>query len=51
MVLNKISQIEKQMPGDFTYMWNLKIKINEQAEQKHTNRLKKHFDRCQMGVE
>ena len=25
------------MPGDFAYMWNLKNKINEQAEEKQTH--------------
>ena len=26
------------MPNDFTYMWNLKNKINEQTELKQTHR-------------
>ena len=27
------------MPYDFTYMWNVKNKINEQAEQKQIHRI------------
>ena len=39
IVLSEINQAEKrQMPHDFTYMWNLKNTINEQAEQKQTHR-------------
>ena len=37
------------MPYDFTYMWNLKNKINEQADQKQTHRYREHFDGCQMN--
>ena len=37
------------MPDDFNYMWNLKNKINKQAEQKQTRRYKDHFDGCHMG--
>ena len=36
------------MPYDFTYMYNLNIKINKQADQKQTHRYKEHFDGCQM---
>ena len=42
------SDRERQMPYDFTYMWNLKNKINEQADQKQTHRYREHFDGCQM---
>ena len=28
--LNEISQTERQMPHDFTYMWNIKNQINKQ---------------------
>ena len=28
------SDRERQIPYDFTYMWNLKNKINEQTKQK-----------------
>ena len=37
------------MPDDFTYMWDLKNKINQQAEQKQTHRYREHFDGGQMG--
>ena len=43
------SDIERQMPEDFTYMWNLKIKINKQAEQKQNHRYGEYFHGCQMG--
>ena len=39
-----VSVRERQMPYDFTYMWNLKNKIHEQAEQKQTQRYREHFD-------
>ena len=32
--------------GDFTYMWNLKTKINEKEEQKQTYKYREHFDGC-----
>ena len=35
----------------FTYMWNLKNKINEPAEEKQTCRCRKHFYGLQMGGE
>ena len=38
IVPNEISQPDRQKPYDFTYMWNLKNKINEQEEQKETRR-------------
>ena len=28
---------DTQIPYDFTYMWSLKIKINEQAKQSNTH--------------
>lgn len=34
--------IEKKMPYDSTYMWNLK-KQNIQTEQKQSNRQREHF--------
>ena len=37
------------MPGDFTYMWNLKNNINQQAEQKQTHRYRERFYGYQMG--
>ena len=41
------------MPDDvwgvyFTYMWNLRNKINKQNKKK-TYRYREHFDGCQMG--
>ena len=35
------------MPYDFTYMWNLKNKINEKTEQKQIHRYKEQTDDCQ----
>ena len=34
------SDRERQIPYDFTYMWNLKNKIKEQTKQKQTRRHK-----------
>ena len=39
----------RQIPYNFIYMLNLKIKINERGEQKQTHRYREHFDHCQMG--
>ena len=44
--LNK-SDREGQMPYGFTYMWNLKNKINEQTKLKQTHR--QWTDSCQRG--
>ena len=38
------SDRERQMPYDFTSMWNLKNKINEQKEKKN----REQIDGCQM---
>ena len=35
------SDSEKQIPYDFTYMWNLRNKTNQQIKQKHTYKEKK----------
>ena len=35
------------MPNDFTYMWNLKNKINEQTKQKQIHRYREKTDGCQ----
>ena len=43
------SDRERQMPYDFTYVWNLKNRINKQTEQKQTHRHREHFDGCQIG--
>ena len=34
ILLSEVSQTEKQAMYDFTYMWNLKSKTNEQTKQK-----------------
>ena len=41
--------MERHMPGDFTYMWNLKITRDKQNRNRH--RYREHFDDCQMGEE
>ena len=46
--LNK-SDRETQMPYVFTYMWNLKNKINEQVEQKQSDWYRENFDSCHIG--
>ena len=38
------------MPYDFSYMWNLKNKINEQTKWKQTHRHREQTGDCQMGV-
>ena len=40
---------ERQIPYDFTYMWNLKNKINTQTKQKQTHRQRKQVNGCQRG--
>ena len=32
------------MPHDFTYLWNLKNKINQQRKQKQSHRHRKYLD-------
>ena len=44
--LNK-SERERQIPYDFTYMWNLKSKINKQTRKTHRN--SEQTDGCQRG--
>ena len=39
---------ERQIPYDFTYMWNLKNKINEQTKQKQTHTYWEQTECCQM---
>ena len=34
----KWNKADIEMPDDFTYIWNLKNKINKQAEQKQNHR-------------
>ena len=48
-MLNKISQTERQISYDFTYMWNLKI---QNKHTKNKNRLRENRDQtegCQRG--
>ena len=42
------SERTRQIPYNFTYMWNLKNKISEQAKWKQTHRYRK-TNGCQMG--
>ena len=37
IMLSEISQSEKQKPYDFTHMWNLRNRTNEQRGKKETN--------------
>ena len=37
------------MPYDFTYMWNLKNKINEQTKLKQIHRYREQTGGCQKG--
>ena len=39
---------ERQIPYDFTYMWNLKNKINEQTKQKQTHTSREQTVGCQI---
>ena len=38
---------ERQVPSDFTYMWNLKNKRKEQTQQIQTHRYREQTDDCQ----
>ena len=38
IILNKISQKEKQIPYDITYLWNLVYNTNLSTNQKQTHR-------------
>ena len=46
--VSKISQ-RRQIPYYFTYMHNLRNRVNEQTKQKQTHRYKEQVDGCQMG--
>ena len=37
IMLSEMSEKERQVPYDFTYMWNLKHKTNEQIKQNRNN--------------
>ena len=46
-----MSDREKQVPCDFTYMWDVKNKVRKQAEQRQTHRYREKSDGCQMEGE
>ena len=52
IMLGGISQIEKQMPYDFAYMWNLKTKKEKKQtkHQKQTHRYRDKNDGSQAGA-
>ena len=45
----KKSVRQRQIPYDFTYMWNPQNNINDQIKQKQNHRYRKQTDGCQMG--
>ena len=45
------SDRERQIPYNFTSMWNVKTKINGQSKQKQTHRYREQTDGWQMGRE
>ena len=40
---------ERQIPHDFTHMWNLQNKVNEQTKGKQVHRYREQTDGCQVG--
>ena len=42
------SERERQIPHDFTYMWNLKNNMKDQTKQKQTHRYREQTDGCQL---
>ena len=46
-----MSERERQIPYDITYMWNLKYDTNKLTKQKHTHRHREHICDCQGGGE
>ena len=40
---------ERQIPYDFTYMWNLKNNINEKTRKRQTHRYREQTDGCERG--
>ena len=49
IMLSEISQSDKDKYHDFTYMWNLMNKINQQTRQKQIHRYKEQADSSQLG--
>ena len=48
IMLSEIGHRERQIPYDFTYIWNLKNKINKQNRNRLKNR--EQADGCQRGM-
>ena len=44
IMLSEVSQTERQIPHDFTYVRNLTNKINEQTNQRQTHRYRERND-------
>ena len=42
-MLSEMSDRERQISDDFTYIWNLKSKVNEKAEQKTDSQVQRTF--------
>jgi len=40
---------DRQRPYDFTHMWNLRDKTNEQTKKKHTLKYRERTGGCQRG--
>ena len=49
IILSEVSQKEKQMPYDITYMWNLKYDTNEQIYKTQTYRHREQTCGCRGG--
>ena len=45
------SDRKRQIPCDFTYLWNLMTKISEQTKQKQSPRYREWIDGCQVRCE
>ena len=43
------SERERQIPNDFTYMWNLQNKMKKQTKLKQTQRYREQASGCQTG--
>ena len=49
LILSEVSQRERQMPYDITYIWNLIYGTNEPFHRKETHGLGEHTCGCQGG--
>ena len=45
-LLSEVSQRERQIPCDITYMWNLKYNTNEPMKQKQNHRYREQTGGC-----